>query len=75
MSDVDPIFAAIEQHKEARAAYLAAMDVPGEDREIRTAEDAFQRAEHDAFYEAFAALMKAGVASHDDAVRCLLQSN
>ena len=35
MSDADPIFAAIEQHKEARAAYLGAMDVPGEDREIR----------------------------------------
>src|SRR5262252_543784 len=54
MSNVDPILAAIEQHKEARAAYLAAMDVPGEDREIRAAEDAFQRAEHDAFYELFA---------------------
>ena len=50
MSDADPIFAAIEQHKEARA-YLAAMDVHGEDREIRAAEDACQQAEHDAFYE------------------------
>lgn len=54
MSDADPIFAAIEQHKEARAAYLAVMDVPGEDREIRAIEDACQQAEHDAFSELFA---------------------
>jgi len=53
-SDADPIFAAIEQHKEARAAYLAAMDAPGEDREIHGAEDACQQAEHDVFYELFA---------------------
>jgi len=51
MSNADPIFAAIEHHKDARAAYLAAMDVPGEDREIRAAEDSCQQAEHDAFYE------------------------
>jgi len=42
MSDADPIFAAIEHRKDARAAYLAAKDVAGEDREIRAAEDACQ---------------------------------